>query len=394
MNIFNIRTGAGKINLTILALLSVLIWATGAPAFLSSANAAALTNVSDTLTDSDLNVASAHRLLFTTVTALDADDTIEISLDPGSDGDDDEFTINNLGATDFHSTTTVRVVGNTVGACTGSASELYVSTSTAPDDKVTLTVCTGDSVTPGIIGFTMGATSTPKITNPNSVGSEIILIQTRNEGGQASADIIDSAETRVAIIDDVTVTASVDSTFTFTITGVANGQAVNGSATTTSTTTTATLIPFETLSPNSSKVLAQDLAVTTNAANGFIVTVVQDQNLTSSTGADIDLFTNGATTSTPIAWTTPTNTLNQEWTYGHIGITSEDADLNSNEFGTDLWAGNFHLPRQVFSHTGPSDGSTPNQGSTRVGYQIEIDSLQEAASDYTNTLTYVATPTF
>lgn len=43
---------------------------------------------------------------------------------------------------------------------------------------------------------------------------------------------------------------------------------------------------------------------------------------------------------------------------------------------------------------GPADGSTAHQGRTRVGYKIQIGSLQEAGTDYTNTLTYVATPTF
>jgi hypothetical protein len=31
---------------------------------------------------------------------------------------------------------------------------------------------------------------------------------------------------------------------------------------------------------------------------------------------------------------------------------------------------------------------------TEVGYKIEITPLQEAADDYTTTLTYIATPTF
>ncbi len=369
-------------------LIAALLWGTGLPLMLTNVRAAALFDLSDTLTDSDLSALSAHRLQFTTTNALDADDTIQVTLDPTSS----LFTVNNLGASDFHSTSTVKVVGNAVGACTGDPSEVYVSTTT---EIITLTVCTGDTVAAGVIRFTMGATTTPKITNPVSAGSRIIRIATRNEGGLLSTDVIDSGDARVYIIDDVVVTASVDSIFTFSITGVADGLSVNGSATTTATSTTSTSIPFETLAPNVSKVLAQDLAVTTNAANGFTVTVVQDQNLTSSTGADIDLFDNGATTSSPVAWRTPRNTLNEQWTYGHLGITSEDATLsNGDNFGTSLWAGNIDVPREVFYHTGPSDGLTPNEGTTRVGYQIEIDSLQEAGNDYTNTLTYVATPTF
>jgi hypothetical protein len=75
-------------------------------------------------------------------------------------------------------------------------------------------------------------------------------------------------------------------------------------------------------------------------------------------------------------------------------LTSEDSDLNAGEFGSDEWVGNLEAPRQVFSHDDVADGSTPDIGVTDVGYQIEISSFQEAGSDYSNTLTYVATPTF
>ncbi len=370
-------------------LIAALLWTTGLPSWIQNANAAALFDFSDTLNDSDLSALSIHRLTFTTTAALDASDTMVITLDHS----DDDFVINNLGASDFVATTSVSFVT----ACGSLPNEVTVATTTgtgANADTVTLTVCATDTISAGVISFQMGATSSPKITNPVASGSQIIRVLTTNDGGATR----DSGDARVFIIDDVTVTASVDSTFSFTIAGVANGQTVNGaSATTTATTTTAVLIPFETLTPGTSKILAQDLSVTTNAANGFRVTVFEDQNLTSSTGADIDLFSNGATTTPPIAWTTPTNVLNQEHTYGHFGITSQDGSLsNGDPFGTALWSGAFTAaaPLEVFYHNGPSDGTTDEEGDTRVGFQIEIESLQEAGNDYTNTLTYVATPVF
>jgi hypothetical protein len=73
----------------------------------------------------------------------------------------------------------------------------------------------------------------------------------------------------------------------------------------TSTTTTSTSLPFGTLAANVSKTLAQDLTVSTNARNGYVVTVEQDANLLSSTGADIDGFIDGAYTNTPAAWQAP-----------------------------------------------------------------------------------------
>jgi len=205
----------------------------------------------------------------------------------------------------------------------------------------------------------------------------------------------DSADTRVAIIQDVSVTASVDTTLTFTVSGVAAGQPVNGDAVTTADISTATSVPFGTLTVGTPSVMAQDLAVTTNASNGFVVTVSADQALSSATGADIDTFIDGASTAVPAAWQSPAGTFGTENTYGHMGITSEDADLNSDEFGSALYAGDYVASaREVFSHTGPADGGTANQGATRVGFKVEIDALQEAGNDYSATLTYVATPTF
>ena len=51
-------------------------------------------------------------------------------------------------------------------------------------------------------------------------------------------------------------------------------------------------------------------------------------------------------------------------------------------------------PVEVFKNNGPADGTTQNIGTAKVGYKVEISPLQEAGSDYTATLTYVATPVF
>lgn len=373
----------------VVLLIALLLWSTGMPwAWMpASARAAALTNLSDTLSDSDLSAVSDHTFEFTTTNALDADDTIDIWFDPTGG----LFTINNLGASDFTATSGIKVVGNAVGACTGDASEVYVGTSTA--ERVSLTVCTGDTVAAGTKVFTM---DNGKIVNPGAATSYVIRVRTLNEGVDDTSSIIDQGDTRVAIIDDVVVTASVDTTFTFTISGLPNGTTVNG--TTTSTSSTATLLDFGTLTPGTPKTVGQRLNVATNARNGFSVTVYQDQNLTSATGADIDLYIDGATTSTPTAWTAPANTLDNYDTYGHIGLTSSDSTLSAGDvFGANLYVGDFVAStsqREIFYHDGPSDGTTDNIGSTTVAYTIQITNLQEAGTDYSNILTYIATPTF
>lgn len=363
-------------------IISTLLWATGAPLLMKHADASQMvTQISDTLTDSDLGATTKNVIRYTTASSTPSGGTIKFIFDPAGDA----FTVTGGAAT----TTNIVATGMTVVTSCGGGSDEVIPTVNqgAGNEGYTFTVCAGDTVAAGAKVIAIGS-STPIITSPSSAGSYRITMQGSNG---------DVGETRVAIIDDVVVTASVDTSFTFTITGIATSTVVNGDTTTGST--TATAIAFNTITPGpgGAKVMAQHLAVTTNAAYGFSVTVVEDQNLLSSTGADIDLFKDGATTSAPTAWTSPLNTLGSEWTYGHIGVASEDTTLSAgDEFGSSLYAGNFApgYPRQVFYHNGPADGTTADIGATNVAYKVEIGSLQEAGSDYTNSLTYVATPVF
>jgi hypothetical protein len=265
--------------------------------------------------------------------------------------------------------------GGTWGVSTTSQNLVLTSgTSTVSgDDEVIIYVGTHAS---------SGATGDQQITNHSTAGSYELNITLPS----------DSGSTRLVVLDDVTVTAQVDTIFNFTVSGfLTTGIDVNGTSTT--ATSSATAIPFGELTANVIETAAQRLNVTTNASNGFVVTVEQSGNLLSSTGADIDGFADGAYNDSPGGWVTPSATIGDEDTYGHWGLTSSD-DLNANEFGSNLWVSASTTPRQIFHNSGPADGTTASVGSTTVGYQVEISSLQEAADDYSTTLTYIATPTF
>jgi hypothetical protein len=196
---------------------------------------------------------------------------------------------------------------------------------------------------------------------------------------------------RVYIIQDVSVTAHVDSTLTFTISGLNPGVDVNGILTT--ATTTATTTPLGTLTDTRSSTVGQQLSVTTNASDGFTVTVFQDHNMESAAAADIDSFNNG-TPGVPETWTGPTVDFEQEQTWGHLGLTSEDDNIPGLNFGDALYTGfTGTTPLAVMYHNGPADGAEPNVGITQVAYTAETSALQEAG-DYSNTLTYICTPQY
>jgi hypothetical protein len=237
-----------------------------------------------------------------------------------------------------------------------------------------------------------------KVTNPAGIQSYEFIISIANATS-------DTGRTRVAIVNYVEVTAVVETIFDFVVAGTATSTSVNGTSTTGAS--SSTTIPFGILDPGTIYTLAQELTVQTNARNGFVVTVEQDGNLQSSTGADIDGFSNGSYENTPIQWEPPLNGLLLENEWGHWGITSDDSDHgtggtfgspNTGEFANggsgDRWVAASTTPRAIFSHNGPSDGSTPDIGSATIGYQVAITPLQEAGDDYNTTLMYIATPTF
>lgn len=357
---------------------ALILWSLGVPS-LRFAEAANVTSLSDTLSDSAPSVAADHTIEFVTPTGVAATESISIAFPTeftgfGSlDFNDVDLLVNSsdetLGATAVAGTWGVSVSGETVTIESQ-------DTTIAPGDTVTIKI--GTNATAGV----------NQITNPVTATSYEIDV---------TAGSADSGSMRVAIIDSVTVTASVETLFTFTVTGVAAGTTVNTG--TTGGDTTATAIPFGSLEAGTASTAAQALEVKTNAANGYVVTVQTDQQLTSANGAEISSFVDGSDSTTASAWTEPSATPGLPDTYGHWGVSSNDTTLSAGS-ATDLYTGgdNFvailNTPVEVMRHSGPTDGTGAGVGIADVIYNVEISALQEAAEDYTATLTYVATPVF
>lgn len=360
--------------------IAMVLWSLGLPPFIHHAQAvSSLTLVSDTLSNSGRGVVSNHTIQFTTPSGIVAGQTIVVTFPSGYPLPSAGFDFNDIDVLNGASQITLANTpsGATWGVATSSTALTFTTSGSNVSSSSVITIKIGTNATSGATGDT-------QIVNPAAAGSYLLTI-----GGTMP----DTGMTRVAILDSTLVTANVDTSFTFTVTGVATSSTVNGGATSTTGSTTATAIPFGTLAAGTTSVLAQDLAVTTNAVGGFVVTVQQTQNLLSSTGADIDGFANGAYTNTPTAWTAPTAQVANENTWGHWGLTSED-DLNASEFSGNKWVAASTTPRQVFQNGSSADGVTANKGKTRIGYQAQVSALQEAADDYATTLIYVATPTF
>ena len=360
---------------------AIILWSLGVPS-LRFAEAANVTTFSDTLSDSAPSAVSNHTIEFVTPTGLVGGELISITFPAGFTG---------IAGLDFNDLD-LSVNGSDEDLAAAAATTDWGVNASGPVIDIesgTDTIGAGATVTIEIgTNATNGATGDTQITNPATSTSYEIEVDV--EGN-------DTGSTRVAIVDTVTVSASVDTLFTFEVTGVTSGTLVN-TADSTGGDTTATEIPFGELLADTASTAAQNLEVSTNAANGFVVTVQTDQQLSSANGADIDGFRNGNYDATPVAWESPGVTPGNENEYGHWGISSSDttltAGLSDLYSGGDSFVSASTTPVEVFRHDGSSDGSVAGEGTAQVIYKVEISALQEAANDYTATLTYVATPVF
>jgi len=327
-----------------LAAFAIVLWSVGVYGVAQAAN---LANVSVLLTDSAPNVTSGHVITFDTPTAI-VNGTVTVTFPSGF----------NLGSLVTGDVTTAQ------GTTSNISGQVVTFTSVNVATSGTMTI----NVAPG------------KVINP-AVGSYEFEIETPT----------DSGKTRVAIVDSVLVTATVDTIFNFVVAGLADTTAITATTSTTTTgSSTASTLDFGTVTPGGVYVLGQELTVETNAIHGFVVTIEKDTELQSANGAIIDTFKDGSNATTADAWATPSKDIDLPNTWGHWGMTSNDGDL---AFGGD-WVAVPTAPVVIFSHDGPADALTQDKGKAQVAYGLEITSFQEAADDYTTTLTYIATPTF
>lgn len=183
--------------------------------------------------------------------------------------------------------------------------------------------------------------------------------------------------------DDSTqmVTATVPSSLTFTVTGVTAGNACANSGGNASVTTTSSSIPFGIYNSSQTKIACQTLTVSTNATDGYVVTVQQNQDLTSNSDT-IAKFS--GTYALPTTWTSPPGS----GTNSYFGFTTDDSDYGGFQTAKYAKFAANNTPYNVAIGTQPVVNAA-----NVISYQLETNALQEAGT-YTNTVMYIATATF
>lgn len=351
-----------------------------------------------------LKVRPRHTIQFTTASAV-ANGYFQIllpadSTNPNDGNPDDE-------GYDFNTTVDVTApadVGSTFDFVTGVATPAGGAGCTSPANyhcfsfHYSGTGAVGQALTL-YIGNTNG-TNTPIAPATGTSHTEgtadtypVLVRQFAANADPTSATPVDATTTRVAHIESVRVTATVDPTISFSIAGIASGQTRCG--VTTDVTTTATSVPFGGMALNTFKTLAQDLTVSTNASGGYVVTSSENDQLglggaTTPFIPDTTCDGGTCTESTAAEWNTATNT---GFGYSLQNVDAASIAFEYNDTGTfdarpfaNIVDGD--TPQTIFSST-----TVANAQNAYVCYRLSVGATQ-AAGDYENQITYTATGTF
>ena len=158
------------------------------------------------------------------------------------------------------------------------------------------------------------------ITNPSTGGTYTVSV-----GGSFGG----SGNVLISINSGVTVAATVAESLAFTASSVnaANCTADDG-ATVNTVTSTATSVPFGTISPNTFYQGCQDLIVSTNAGNGYSLTVQESHAMMTADGRftipDTTCDAGDCSVATATTWVTPTKNG-----FGHTCFNQSGSDCNA-----------------------------------------------------------------
>jgi len=357
---------------------------------------------------------ATHTVTFTTATAI-PNGAIRILIPSGANGTNDG--IPNHDGFDFgvDSPSLTAPTGGGVGSWETATATASGGTGCAAGNHCFEARYNGTNTATASLTFTIGGTY--KLINPaKSGGTEgsadnyTVTIQHLNDRLNNYA-IVDQTTIRVAVVESVRVTATIEPSLTFTIAGQPSGSNRCDTSGTNLVTTTATTVPFSTVNLASFNDASQKLSAVTNASGGYAVTMISDDQL--SIGGDH---------STEIANTdcdseNCSDTTSGEWSSENdisgFGFSIENDDVTTVPFLYTTSSGNCtgtFCARMIPSTATSGESGTTDDSDTAlqimskntiptttedlyVCYRLTVATTQ-TAGDYESNITYVATATF
>ena len=363
-------------------------------------------------------ITAVHTIKFTTQTNIPTSGTIVISF-PTSNSSDSNQASPSASTFMFNNLSTSNIKAN---FSTGTSTCTFAITGTAAGSAPTITCTVGTAaVTAGttvtiLVGCTTAGTScavanqVPTLINPTKSATAgtadtwAVNIDTTD----ASSNVLDNTKIKVGTVESVTVTAHIDPTFTFVITGVANATAltslctdgaVNNDTTNSGFASTSTNVNLGTLLATSVNIAAQKMVITSNAINGYTIIATSSGHLLNPANGYYLQDAQG----TPTNNDTPApNTATATITAGsnRFGIhpcdLSSQAKINTTTWGSGTGASNYYAnPSSQYYYTLVNSASGP--ATNGDVFYIEYAASPQGTTppgDYHTTLTYVASTTF
>jgi hypothetical protein len=251
------------------------------------------------------------------------------------------------------------------------------------------TYTTGESVPAG----TQVTTPIASITNPTNSSGGTWYVEVKTFSDDTCTTLVDTTTVGFFTTPSVLVSATIDSTLSFAVTGVAASTTYKGAFSThASCNDTATAVSFGTpaspLAADTAYDCAQTLTTSTNGNAGYQVTVQGKQ----ASGDFLKLVSDSAKTITNSTGANATPAATPATPAEMFGYTTNDTSLSpvANRFTTadDLFAALTATPDEVAYNAAAIANDQVN-----VGYRLKFTGTTEAGV-YRGTLVYTCTPVF
>ena len=268
---------------------------------------------------------------------------------------------------------------------------------TSGDIVVTFTSGTATMATSTVVNIeigdnaTTGATGDSYIQNPTkSAAAGVADIYTVSIGGTNpnSGDIL------IAVVEGVAVSVTIDESLSFSVTSTTNADCDTAFSVLAGPDSTASTVPFGTQSSANTFVHAcQDLAISTNASSGYAVTAQTNTSLKSGSNLINSGTCDGTCNETATdTWGTATNNGFAYSSTGTDSVITATTDYRTfaciGATTTNCLPGGVETAQNVMTNASPVSNSTAT-----IEYKLSFSGTQ-AAGTYSNTVTYIATPTF
>ena len=205
--------------------------------------------------------------------------------------------------------------------------------------------------------------------------------------------VVDTIDLKVATVESVRVTATINPTLSVIIAGTANATSVCGETTNSGSASTAVLVPLGTMADDTQNINAQSVSIATNGRDGYTLLIKDDGYLRKSNGDNIDYWRILTANDTP-APLELTTTGSEAYgvhvcgTYVNQSIWGDGAASVTNHYGAPGSGTAWQYYRTLSSSTAALSATKTN-----VVYKATIAGTTPAG-EYAQAVTYTATGNF